>query len=343
MKKELLLFLSIFYFGFNWVAANSGNPSDYMNQIGSHYKEITQKTWEYTSALAKDKNARKIEKKRTALLDEIKSAISSVKKMNAFNGDNALRDTVVAYLNLNYDVLNDDYSKIADLEELAEQSYDMMEAYLTLQNLANEKLRAAGERLTQAERDFAERNNVTLIEGEETKIAARLRKASAMWKYYNNVYLIFFKSYLLESQMMQAINAGDMNAAEQVRNSLLEIATEGLNDIAKLQPYEGDNSLILAAKEIVSFYKKEAEKDILTILDFQLKREHFDKVNESFQKLSKKDRTQPAVDEYNKAVKEYNESIVNYNKINDSLNKERAKQLDNWNNTVSKFTSKNIK
>lgn len=343
MKKELLLFLSIFYLGFNWVAANSGNPVEYMNQIGAHYKEITKKTWEYTSALAKDKNARKIDKKRTALLDEIKSAKSSVKKMNAFNGDNAFRDTVVAYLELNYDVLNDDYSKIADLEEIAEQSYDMMEAYLMLQDLANEKLRTAGERLTQAEKDFAERNNVTLIEGEETKIAARLRKASAMWKYYNKVYLIFFKSYLLESQMMQAINAGDMNAAEQVRNSLLESSSEGLKDIAKLEAYDGDNSLILAGKEILSFYKKEAQKEILTILDFQLKREHFEKVNESFQKLGKKDRTQSAVDEYNKAVKEYNESIGNYNKVNDELNKERAKQLDNWNKSVSKFTSKNIK
>ena len=339
--KNTMLFCAIFFL--NFLFASGENPVEYMNQIGEHYKEISKKTWEYTSALAKDKNTRKIDKKRTALLDEIKSAMNQVKKMSAFNGDISLRDTVFAFLELNYIVLNEDYAKIADLEEIAEQSYDMMEAYLTLQDVANEKLSSAGERLSQTEKDFAKRNDVTLIEGDETKLTARLRKASKMWKYYNEVYLIFFKSYLLEGQMLNAINENDMNAAEQIRNSLAQTAATGLKDVSSKQAFEGDNSLILAAKEILKFYQKEAEKDIVTILDFQLKKEHFEKVNESFQKLGKKERTQTAIDEYNKAVKDYNGSIENYNKVNDLLNKERTKQLDNWNKTVSKFTSKNVK
>lgn len=341
--KKAILFFGLFFLSFNCLLANQENPVEYMNQIGQHYKEISKKTWEYTSALARDKNARVIDKKRTALLEEIKTSLNQVKKMKDYNGDASLRDTVAAFLQLNYDVLNEDYSKIADLEELAEQSYDMMEAYLTLQDLANEKLSGAGDRLNQVEKDFAKNNNITLIEAEDSKLTARLKKASKMWKYYNEIYLIFFKSYILEEQMLFALNQNDMNAAEQLRNSLAQSATSGLELLDEKESFEGDNTLVLTAKDILRFYKKEAEKDIVTVLDFHLKKEQFEKVNESFQKLGKKDQTQEAVDEYNKAVNDYNGSIENYNKVNEQLNKERSNQLDNWNKTSSKFTSKNVK
>ena len=38
-----------------------------------------------------------------------------------------------------YNVLNDDYSKIINMEEIAEQSYDAMEAYILAQEMVDKK------------------------------------------------------------------------------------------------------------------------------------------------------------------------------------------------------------
>ena len=50
------------------------------------------------------------------------------------------RDSVVRYLELSYAVLNNDYAKIMDMEEISEQSYDAMEAYMLAQQIANDKM-----------------------------------------------------------------------------------------------------------------------------------------------------------------------------------------------------------
>ena len=68
------------------------------------------------------------------------TAKNNIAKMPDFEGDKSLRDSTVSYLSLCYNVLNEDYSKILDLEEIAEQSFDLMEAYLLAQQKAGEKL-----------------------------------------------------------------------------------------------------------------------------------------------------------------------------------------------------------
>jgi len=48
--------------------------------------------------------------------------------MPPWKGDRSYRNSSVAYLKLVYHVFNEDYGKILNLEEIAEQSYDAMEA-----------------------------------------------------------------------------------------------------------------------------------------------------------------------------------------------------------------------
>ena len=97
------------------------------------------------------------------MLTSTKTAISNISKMPAFEGDKSLRDSVVSFLKLSYDVLNEDYEKIVNMEEVAEQSYDAMEAYLLAQDLANEKMNEASKMLSEMEKTFAKNHNIKLI------------------------------------------------------------------------------------------------------------------------------------------------------------------------------------
>ena len=59
-----------------------------------------------------------------------------------------------------------------------------------------------------------------------------------MNQYLNQVYLIFFKSYVQETLVLEAFGKRDLSAAEQSRNSMAKFADEGLVklDTVKIYP-----------------------------------------------------------------------------------------------------------
>ena len=59
-------------------------------------------------------------------------------------------------MQLCYKVFNDDYAHIVNMDDIAEQSYDEMQAYLLLQQATNDTLQAAIKRINNAEKKFAE-------------------------------------------------------------------------------------------------------------------------------------------------------------------------------------------
>lgn len=347
MKKRTILKLSmtlaLMVFLSNSLKAQKtfGSAVEYMNYIGEQYDQLTDDQWSYTSAVANDKKAKKIEAKRTALLQTNKTAQTKIAKLPGFAGNTEYRDSVVSFLKLNYNVLNDDYDKIVNMEEVAEQSYDAMEAYLLTQELATQKINNASKMLTAVQTKFATDNDITLLENQSKK-SKKLEKASLMYKYYNQVYLIFFKSYIQEVNFIDALGTGDVSAMEQSKSALLEYSEEGLKKLQALKPFNGDNSLKLAGTEILKFYKQESSKESLVMIDFFLKKEQFESIKKAFEAKKKKDQTQEDFDQFNGAVNDYNNASNSYNSTNEYLNKTRSKQLNNWNNSATKFTKKHV-
>ncbi len=61
-------------------------------------------------------------------------------KLKPFEGDASLRDAYKDYWSVLLSVFTEEYHKIVDMEEVAEQSYDAMETYLLVQEKAGEKM-----------------------------------------------------------------------------------------------------------------------------------------------------------------------------------------------------------
>ncbi len=322
-------------------ADNAPNAGAYMGSINIEFEDIQKEMWDYTRAVAHNKSARKIDKRRTSLLSTIASAQKRIARTKAFEGDVSYRNAVVDYLTMNYNILNQDYAKIVDLEAIAEQSYDMMEAYLMAQEAASTKMKEAGEKLDNAQKSFAKEHDITLTEGTD-KRGEKLEEAGKVFNYYNKVYLIFFKSFIQESFMLEAQNAANLNEMEQNKGALNEYANQGIKDLAALPAYKGDKSLKLSCHALLKFYADETSKHYGKITNFYLKKERFEQIQKSFEAKSEKKRTQADVDQYNNALKEYNAAIEAYNSTNELLNKERSELLDRWNKTVKKFTSTHV-
>jgi hypothetical protein len=336
MKKYILLAIVVLLGG---VQGYSQSAVEYLAKIGENYKTLSETTWEYTRAVANDKQARKIEAKRQELLKQYMAAEKKVAAMPDFNGNSTLRDSTVAYLQITYSILNDDYGKIVDLEAIAEQSYDNMEAYLMVQEKANERMSKAGDIVDRQQKEFAAANNINLLE-DDSKVARKLAQAQRMYKHYNEVFLIFFKCNYQETVMILALNQQDINGVEQAKNSLKTYADQGLEALSKIEAFDGDRSLIEAARDILEFYKEEAEKKMPDIINFYLAKEKFEKIKEAFDKIPEKKRTEEDVKKMNDAGNDYNKGVASFNTTNDYLNKTRGAKLDNWNKEAKKFQSK---
>ena len=140
MKKTVLAIFALFAITLA-KAQDFRTPVDYLNFIGKESAAISRNTWNYTKAVAHSKSARRIDASRKALLKSIQNASKKIAGLkNGYKGDTEYRDQLLSYLSISEKYINDEYEKIIDMQEVAEQSYDFMEAYIMARDLVNEKI-----------------------------------------------------------------------------------------------------------------------------------------------------------------------------------------------------------
>jgi hypothetical protein len=320
---------------------NLDNPGDYMTAVSKARGDMDNKYMQYLSAAAHGRRARKVEKLRQEVLDNINDSKFKVTDLPIYKGDNSLRQGNIDYIKLCYSVFAEDYKKIVNIEELAEQSVDEMQAYLLLQDKVNEKLNEASNNLQKATSEFAAKYNVKLIT-ESNPLSEKMEAAGKLNRYTNAVYLAFFKANWEDAQMVKAMNNKKVNDVEQARSALLSYAEEGLKALDTLKAYEGDPSLAGACRQALLFYKKTAETDVPKLTDFYLKEEDFAKLKKAFEEKSSSGRTQEEVNTYNKAVKDMNNSINSFNQTNTAVNNGRNQAINNWQDTEKKFADEHM-
>src|SRR3954470_11496023 len=123
-----LLFIGIFYLFIinNVTSQDLSTPVGYMDAFGKAHDQMNKTYMTYMSAVGHGKRARKIEKLRQKVVETIIDTKNNTNGLGAYKGDNSLRQSSVDYITLVYHVFNDDYAKIVNMEEIAEQSYDQM-------------------------------------------------------------------------------------------------------------------------------------------------------------------------------------------------------------------------
>jgi hypothetical protein len=328
---SLLLALSICTIS---LAQDFDNPGEYMSFISKQQENVSKKFMSYASASAHGKREKKVQALRSKLINEVDESRMNISGMPSFKTDKSYRDSAVNFMKLYYNVLNEDYSKIIDMEEIAEQSYDAMEAYLMMEEKVSEKLQLGNEKMKTAQAVFAAKNNIRLL-SDQSELGDMMEQVHEMNLYHHQIYLIFFKPYKQEAYLMQAVEKGNITGIEQNKNSLLKYAQDGLEKLNGIKAFKGDNSIAMACKSMLSFYVKEVNDKMGAISDFFLTKERFDIIKKEFDKKSSPSKAE--VDTYNKGINEINKASEAYNKNNQTLNQQRTEALNNWNSAVKSF------
>jgi hypothetical protein len=343
MTKKILAFLFFISAGAHFCSGQAAeSPVEHMTFLSDREELLRKKYLSYMSEVAHGARARKMEKRRAELINAIQDVIKEAGRVRPYKGDVTLRNAFVEYWNILLHIFKEDYHKIVDMEEVAEQSFDMMEAYMLAQDKADEKLKQAYQKVTPAYEAFAAKHNITLTEGQQTKLSRKLDKVGSVNNYISQLFLIYFKSAVQETNLGPALKANDINAVEQTNNALLKYAKEGLVRLDTLKPYDGDGSLITACRKVLEFHQMEAEKKIPQMSDYLIKSDEFGKIKKAFDNKPAAKRTQADVDTFNKAVNDINKEGLAYNKVAEELFKAREKVSASWDQTKRRFMDAHI-
>ncbi len=337
MRRYFYYLLFTFYFSAKAHGQMIENAGDYMTAMSNAQIEMDQKYMAYVSASAHSRRAKKVERLRAAALESINSAKYKTIDLPKYKGDNSLRQASIDYIQFCYRIFNEDYSKIVNMEEIAEQSVDQMQAFLLLEEKASEKLQEASENLAKAEKEFAVKYGVNLVDS-KSELTDKMGTAGKVNHYCDKVYILFFKCNWEDGQLFNALNAHKLNDAEQARNSLIGFVQEGLAALQtdSLRSFQGNPGLASGCREALQFYVSMAKNDIPKLTDFYLKEENFDKIKSSLEAKGS-NKTKEDVDQYNKSVKDINASVINFNQLNQDLNKRRQEVVQNWETSEKTF------
>ena len=332
----LLLIIFLIATSSSVLAQTFENAGQYMEAINKARETMDAKYMQYLSAAAHGRRARKVENLRIQVVESITESRYKTIELPYYKGDNSLRQGSIDYILLLYRIFNEDFAKIVNLEEIAEQSFDEMQAYLLLQEKTTEKLREAAAALQKTSTEFAARHKVTIIDKQDA-LGQKMGMAGKLNSYTDKVYLLFFKCNWQDERMVMAMNAKKVNEIEQSRSALAQYAAEGLKALDTLRVFNGDPTLANACRQVLEFYKKMAEKDIPGLTDFYLKEDNFQKIKKSFDAKSPQSRTQADVDAFNKAVNEMNAGVGTFNKTNTAINNSRNQVLKMYQEAEKKF------
>ncbi len=342
--KHTFLLLILFCLSLTSIHAQTPTEAgEYMDKITGIIGTLKKDSWQYTKVIMRGKGARKVEKRRQELIEAYREVIGQLRLVKPFYGDNTLKKAYYDNMRLAYAVFREDYGKILNMEEIAEQSYDNMEAYLTAKELASQKLDSANELGQLAFRAFALANDITLVEGDADKLSIRIRNAGEVLAYYNDLYLIFFRSYVQESYAMDALKRGDINGLEQSVSAMQSAIAQSKETLEATASFRNDRGLKILVQRMLDFYQKESEAYFPNQVDFYLAKDNFEKTKKVVESKKKKDLTQADIDAYNKAVNDYNNAVNTFNKVNTAYNEQRTDGLEQWNKGIQTFFDRHSK
>nr|WP_321233072.1 hypothetical protein [uncultured Psychroserpens sp.] len=319
---------------------NFDNASEYLDFVGNEQQAVTKSMWKYTKAVAHSKSDRSIDGKRKNLLKTVDKAIAKIKKANGFDGDD-YKNKVLKHMTFNKNLLNQDYAKIIDMKEVAEQSYDAMEAYILAQELADQKMEESQQEYEKDFYEFASKHNIQIVES-ESDLGKKMKISNEVFEHYNDLYLTYFKVYINEVYLWEAVEANDVSAIQQNANALNAAAKEGLEILKTKTTYKNDKSIINATQNAFEFFIEESGNKIPQITEFLILNEDFETIKNTIEQTPERKRTKGQIDNYNKKVKDINKGAKNYNKVNAELNTKRQNIINSLNNTNSNFLSKHI-
>jgi hypothetical protein len=341
-KVEILIAIACFFMLLPVSAQKFSHANKYVGFVSKQQEKIAKRFLDYNKIISytyTKKSAKKNQDSRRKLIDELVEAKANIDSIPSFKKDSAYKDSALSYVNQCSGLLDDDYKKIENMQEIADQSYENMQSLFLAKESAAQKLRKLNEHFHVLTTKFAATYKVTL-DNKKYKIDSAINETITAADYYKPVYLVFFKSYKEEDNLQNAIDRKDDNDFKKARKDLSKSSEAGQNGLDTIKAYKNDNSLVTAGEKLLEYYEKEADDKVDPVSDYFSAMKDFDDVKKTFDK--RPGHSGKEVSAYKKEVKVYNKAIKKYNKTMSSIYKKKKSLLNKWTSAAERFIKKHM-
>ncbi len=329
-----LLFITVLLSG-----VSAQTKEEYLETVATQYHKIAFDTWEYTKKVKNSEDIALLEPTRKKLIEQTQSAIIQLKGVGAWEGDASLRDAVMRHYETNLKVLQHGYPLLGDLAIYKNKSAFEMNKYLVKEKKLRDDLIATNEPAELAQKKFTRLQKIN-ITAKTKGLAGRMKKANSAYDYYDKIFMMTFESAKHDAELVEVLQKKDIKKIEAVRLKLLKSTKQGLESIARIKPYGNDDRMKMPTKQLLEFYKEEAQELVPSQVEFFKAKEVFE--DHVAKMKSKKNRTKQEVDNFNKEMRGLKKKTELYNRENHKVNARRTYVVNVWNNDARNFIELNV-
>lgn len=280
---KYLLFIGSLFFTLSLHAQdeefNLKNAGDYNNFIMKEMTTAVQKNFEYLSFVVHSEAYDQMDEKRKEVVKQIVEAKDKVSHMPPLDGDTRLRDESIEVLNEYKNAFDIDFKQIIGLKKKSKDSFEAMKEYFKAEDEAEEKLNKATQKLRKAQRIYASKNNMTVVDGKaDDELERKMGKAKATNLYWRSIFIEYFKVSEEYDLMWDALNQRKASVIDNERAKVVKVINNTIPDLKKIPAFNGDTEFRDQTISVLEYYKQVAEVQFAKITE-RLKKPELDQAD----------------------------------------------------------------
>lgn len=293
---------------------------EYLNFLESQYGPVKSRTWDYTAQVAHGRNAKRMEKLRQELLQQVKSTRGRLLRVTPYEGDTELRDTIVSFLRVCYYSLRDDLSEFAAPDSDGEITSAKVDAFVHALETVNTRLDRSMQHIEEAMDRFGKRFDIEVTHNYD-EVTKKIIAGNRVIDHYNLHNLFLWRCNAQDEQMIKAMNASNFEMMDATASRMADLVAEGKRRMPEFESFDGDPALGKATKDLLGFFDREVNEDFPVQIDFFKKR------------AAIQAQSAPSDEE----LGAFNALIAPFNERVDRVQNERTALLNAWNEVAQAF------
>lgn len=285
-----LIFLGLALLGFSLASAQQfQSPIEYFDYFNQEHAALAQKNMEYMQYAIHSDDLAALAQQRMSLLEQIEGATQRVNALEDYPQDAGIKEAMLGVLAVYKESFGIEFNEVELLKSNSQESFEAMERYIEAHAAAEKKLAAAHADFLQAQRNFAQTNRISLVEGANNSEVEQLNELNT---YQRGLFLRSFRVNKANANFLDALDRQDATAMKQLRQSLLDACEEELPALQKIEGFGGDTGYRDAIIEQVKGLQHLAEHDYQALIKVigteqsDLTNEDVNAYNQAIQKLN---------------------------------------------------------
>ncbi len=260
------LLIAIFIgFGCQMEAQKFKNPISYFKKFQGENKKIRKKNFRYLKASLRGDNAKKVDKFRSVVLQQLKDSKQAIERLGPYKGDNVLRKEYIRSLEMYIHAFESNFGVADGLIKNRYNSYEDLKIYYAAVEKAEGEMLEAGFIMEAAEEYFAKKNELVIQKDEE--LEKQFESLDEVTLYSRDMTLSYFRIDAQVRLYLNIVSRGNMDSLPDVVIEMRKAVKESKIEIENYASFDGETDLYDEMFEYIEETQGELEENMDKMTD----------------------------------------------------------------------------